>query len=74
MDVVEKISNVEVEKRESSSDSESEDTNLTADKPINPPVIKSIRVETYGVDYGMPETVEPFDYISYMMQQAYSGS
>ncbi len=30
------------------------------------PVIKSLSVETYGVDYGTPETVEPFDYQSYL--------
>ena len=70
MDVVEKIENVEVETRDSSSE---EDTNLTNDKPIDPPVITSIRVETYGVDYGMPETVEPFDYNSYLSQM-YSSS
>ena len=69
MDVVDKIVNVEVETRESNP----EDENLTADRPVNPPVIKSIRVDTKGVDYGMPETLEPFDYQSYMMQQYYSG-
>ena len=70
MDVVDKISNVEVETR----DSNTTDKNLTADRPVNPPVIKSITVETNGVDYGAPETVEPFDYYSYMMQQYYGGS
>ena len=71
MDVVDKISNVEVETRDANSTNE----NLTADKPIDPPVIKSITVDTKGVDYGNPKTVEPFDYYSYMMQQYYgSGS
>lgn len=71
MDVVDKISNVEVETRDANSTNE----NLTADKPIDPPVIKSITVDTKGVDYGKPKTVEPFDYYSYMMQQYYgSGS
>ena len=45
-----------------------------ANKPINPPVITSITVETYGVDYGKPKTVEPFDYYSYMMRQYYGSS
>lgn len=67
MDVVDKIVNVEVETRESNP----EDTSLTADRPINPPVIKSIRVDTKGVDYGTPKTQEPFDYNAYMMQQYY---
>lgn len=69
MDVVDKIVNVEVETRETNP----EDENLTADRPVNPPVIKSIRVDTKGVDYGMPETLEPFDYNSYMMQQYYGS-
>ena len=68
MDVVDAISNVEVETRDESSSS---DSNLTANKPVNPPVITSIRVETYGVDYGKPETEEPFDMSSYLMQQYY---
>ena len=59
MDVVDKIEAVEIETSEDSTSS---------DKPINPPVITSIRVETYGVDYGMPETEEPFDYSSWLMQ------
>ena len=67
MEVVDKIVNVEVETRESNP----EDTSLTADRPVNPPVIKSIRVDTKGVDYGNPTTQKPFDYNAYMMQQYY---
>ena len=70
MDVVDKIANVEVETRDSSSSG----SNLTADKPVNPPVISSIRVETYGVNYGKPKTEEPFDMSSYLMRQYYGGS
>ena len=70
MDVVEKIANVEVETREQNS----EDTTKTADRPVEPPVIKSITVDTKGADYGTPKTEEPFDYYSYMMQQYYGGS
>ena len=69
MDVVEKIANVEVQTR----DQNNQDENLTLDRPVTPPVIKSIRVDTKGVDYGKPETQEPFDYYSYMMQQYYGG-
>ena len=70
LDIVDKIANVEVETRETNS----EDTSKTADKPVNPPKITSLTVETYGVDYGMPETQKPFDYYSYMMQQYYNSS
>ncbi len=68
MDIVDKISALEVETTDTS------DTTKTANKPINPPVITSISVETYGVDYGKPTTVTPFDYYSYMMQQYYGSS
>ncbi len=53
MDVIHNIENVEVVTRNSSE--------ADADKPVNPPVIKSIRVETYGIDYGIPETIDPFN-------------
>ena len=68
MDVVDAISNVEVETREEQTESSSE---LTQDRPVDPPVITSIRVETYGINYGMPETREPFDINSWYMSQMY---
>lgn len=68
MDVVDKIANVEVETREEQTDSSSD---LTQDRPVDPPVITSIRVETYGVNYGMPKTREPFDLNSWYMSQMY---
>ena len=68
MDVIDKIANVEVETREEQTDSSSD---LTQDRPVDPPVITSIRVETYGVNYGMPETREPFDLNSWYMSQMY---
>lgn len=66
LDVVDKIANVEVITRDS-------DAEEGVDKPVDPPVITSIRVETFGVDYGEPETVEPFNYYNWLMQQ-YTGS
>lgn len=60
MDVVHSIENVEVVTRESGE--------TDADKPVNPPVIKSISVETYGVDYGIPETMDVFDIQSWFNQ------
>lgn len=53
MDVVHAIENVEVVTRESGQ--------TDADKPVNPPVITSIKVETFGVDYGIPETQDVFN-------------
>ena len=60
MDVVHAIENVEVVTRESGQTDEN--------KPVNPPVITSISVETYGVDYGVPETMDVFDIQSWFNQ------
>ncbi len=74
MDVVDAIANVEVTYRtedlaEGEEAPKDEDGNaLTADMPINKPVITSITVETFGANYGMPDTVEPFNYYNYLMQ------
>lgn len=78
MDIVDKIANVDVTYRSSELEEgketpkDSEGNELTADMPINKPVITSITVETYGVNYGEPKTVEPFNYYNYLMQ--YYGS
>ena len=53
LDIVDKIANVEVVTREENAEG--------ADKPVDPPVITSISVETYGIDYGEPQTFTPFD-------------
>ena len=66
MDVVDAISNVEVITRD-------ENAETGVDAPVEKPVITSIKVETYGIDYGEPETVEPFDYYNWITSQ-YSES
>ena len=74
MDVVDAISNVEViyssqnlgEDEEAPKDEEGK--TIPSDKPVNPPVIIKMTVETYGVDYGEPTTVEPFDYYEWFKQ------
>lgn len=68
MDIVHNIENIEVKSSSEGTDSESS-TTAEVSTPVNPPVIKSIRVETYGVDYGEPETLEPFDYTSWLYSQ-----
>ncbi len=60
-DIVEKIANVEVVTRDSNAEE-------GLDKPVNPPVITSLSVETYGVDYGTPETLDTFNYQNYLKQ------
>ena len=68
MDVVDKISQVEIQ---TSSEDENSTSSTSTDTPVNPPVITSIRVDTFGIDYGMPETREPFDVNSWYMSQQY---
>lgn len=60
-DIVEKIANVEVVTRD-------QNAQEGLDKPVNPPVISKISVETYGVDYGTPKTLTPFNYQNYLRQ------
>ena len=75
MDVVEKISNVEVYYRDAEVDEnyevpkDKDGNEIASDTPKKQPVITSVSVETYGVDYGVPETVEPFDLTSLFSQQ-----
>ena len=65
MEVLDKLNETEVTTADETEGAE-------ASKPVNPPVIKNVRVDTFGVDYGKPNTVKPFDYNSYL-QQMYSG-
>lgn len=73
-DIIEKISNVEVTYRSSElaegeeAPKDEQGNQLSSDMPKNKPVIKSLTVETFGVDYGEPETVDAFDYQSYLSQ------
>lgn len=65
MDVVKKIAEAEIKVEENEDGTTSSSTEQST--PVNPPVITSIRVETYGVDYGIPETLEPFDSSAWIM-------
>lgn len=70
MEIVDKITKLEttVETDENSGET------TTTTKPVNPPVIKSITVDTLGVNYGEPETHETFDINSFIMQKLYGIS
>lgn len=65
MDIVDKIVVLETATEKDEESGEEKQT----DKPVNPPVIEKMTVETYGVDYGNPETQDAFDYNSWLMQQ-----
>lgn len=82
LEIVDKIANVEVTYREDNlaeGEEAPKDENgneIPSDKPINPPVMTNVAVETFGVDYGMPKTEVPFDYNEWMneyLTQYYTG-
>lgn len=58
MDIVNKISEVEVTTAEGQQGQE----NAEVSTPVNQPKVTSIRVETYGEDYGLPKTLKPFNF------------
>ncbi len=65
LDIVHKLEEAEVKAPENSE----ETGNTEVSTPVNPPKITSLKVETNGVDYGLPETLEPFDYMTWMYKQ-----
>ena len=69
MDIVHNIENVETKVADGSETT----GNTEQSVPVTPIKITSISVETNGVDYGLPETLTPFDYQSWFYQQ-YMGS
>ncbi len=70
MDIVDEITELETEVEEDEDTGETTETTT----PVDPPVISSITVETFGVDYGEPETHETFDISSYILQVLYGIS
>ena len=70
MDVVHKIEKVEVKEKETtSSDSSSSEENKEEKEkstPVNDVIISKVTVETYGVDYGKPDTLEPLNYYDWV--------
>ena len=67
MDVVEKIAGVKVEAPKSD-DEQSASANTEASKPVKDVVIEKVTVETDGIDYGFPSTLEPFDMQAWFQQ------
>ena len=65
MDVVHKIEEVEVK----AADNAEESGNTEVSTPVNEVKITSIKVDTKGVDYGLPETLTPFDYMTWLYSQ-----
>ncbi len=71
MDIVDQISQLELTQETDENGESYEST-----KPVNPPVIKNVTVETYGVNYGDPEVVRAIDFDAYfdMFMQMFNQS
>lgn len=57
MYIIDTISKLELEKNTDSDGKETTGTGI-----VNAPVIKNVTVDTYGVDYGIPETESAYDF------------
>ena len=61
---------VEVKEAESSSSSSSKSSSESESKekstPVNDVIISKVSVETYGVDYGKPDTLETWNYYDWV--------
>lgn len=66
MDVVHKIEEVEV--KSNTEDAESSESSEVS-TPVTPVTITSLKVETNGVNYGEPNTLEPFNYMNWLYKQ-----
>ncbi len=68
MDVVKAIENVECTTAKTTDEETGEEKNASEEvsSPVNEVKISSMTVETYGVDYGMPKTLEPFNYTKWL--------
>ena len=75
MDVVEKIGNTEVHYRDSElkdgeeAPKDADGNEIASDTPKKAPVITKVTVETFGIDYGVPQTNDVFDVYTWMLQQ-----
>ena len=68
MDVVKEIANVECKAAESSGNSEegADTSEKEVSTPVNDVTIATVSVDTFGVDYGMPKTLKPFNYMKWL--------
>lgn len=68
MDVVHNIENVEVKIDGEEDMTEEEKAEAEKSTPVNDVIISKVTVETYGVDYGLPETLEVWDYYDWIYE------
>lgn len=68
MDVVQKIAEVECKSQSEGEENEAS-MNIEVSKPVEDVIITSITVETNGVKYDKPKTLEPFNYMKWLYSQ-----
>lgn len=68
MDVVHNIEKVEVKAAENENNEDSTENSEEKEKsiPVNDVIISKVTVETYGADYGKPETLETWNYYDWI--------
>ena len=74
MDTIDAISKVETAVNENKNEETGEVTTEATTKPATDVIIESITVDTKGINYGMPETQDVFDWTSWYMKRYSSGT
>ena len=70
MDVVHDIADVECKAATKEGDSESEgNSNSEISTPVTDVIIKAISIDTFGVNYDKPITIQPFNYMKWLYSQ-----
>ena len=72
MDVVHNIEQVEckaAKTEEEGSEEEQSNSNTEISTPVTDVKITSVTVDTHGVEYGKPDTIEPFNYMKWLYAQ-----
>ena len=66
MDIVHNIEKVEVKIKGEEDMKEEDKENAEKSTPVNDVIISKVTVETYGIDYGKPETLETWNYYDWV--------
>lgn len=74
LDTVIAISKVETAVDESTDEETKEVTKTETTRPKEDVIIESLTIDTRGIEYGMPETNEVFDFTSWYMKKYYGGA
>lgn len=74
METVDAISKVETAVDESKNEETGETTKTETTRPATDVIIESITIDTKGIEYGMPETNELFDFTSWYIDKYYGSS